>query len=211
MTVGLRVQKAAKIKVEILKASISLLGKNSFCDLYVDKICERVKISKVTFFKYFPQKDDILLYYLRVWCLDRAIELSKEKKEGLNGIYFLFDRLAETYIRTPGLILNLISYYTSLQRPPSPVPLRAVERAILYPTEPDIDDIEILTVPQLMENFLLEAVFKGEITSTGDTKDLSDLFTTMLYGSIVTAHLRQIQSVRLFLKRNLDSLVNGLR
>lgn len=211
MTIGLREQKAARIKVEILRSSVYLLGKNSFDDLYVDQICERVKISKVTFFKYFPQKDDILLYYLRSWCLDRAVELHREKKVGLKGIYFLFDRLSETYMRNPGLILNLISYYTSLQRPPSPVPLRPVERALLHPTEPDLDKIEILTIPQMMENFLLDAVFKQEITSTGDTKDLADLFVTMLYGSVITAHLRQIENVRLFLKRNVDSLLNGLR
>ena len=211
MMIGLREQKAAKIKVDILKSSIYLLGKNSFCDLYVDQICERVKISKVTFFKYFPQKDDILLYYLRSWCLDRAVELHNDKKEGLLGVYFLFDRLSETYMKSPGLILNLISYYTSHQRPPSPVPLRPVERALLHPTEPFLDRIEIRSIPQMMENFLLEAVFKREITSSGEIKDLADLFVTMLYGSIVTAHLRQIDNVKLFLRRNVESLLNGLR
>lgn len=211
MTIGLREQKAARIKVDILKSSVYLLGKNSFSDLYVDQICERVKISKVTFFKYFAQKDDILLYYLRSWCLDRAVELHKEKREGLKGIYFLFDRLAETYIQNPGLILNLISYYTNHQRPPAPVPLRSIERALLHPAEPELDKIDILSIPQMMENFLLEAVFRQEITTSGDTKDLADLFVTMLYGSIITSHLRQIDNVKLFLRRNVDSLLNGLR
>lgn len=209
--IGLREQKAAKIKVDILKASVYLLGKNSFADLYVDQICERVKISKVTFFKYFAQKDDILLYYLRSWCLDRAVELHHSKKEGLEGVYFLFDRLAETYVKNPGLILNLISYYTSHQRPPAPIPLKPVERALLHPTEPYLDKIDILSIPQMMENFLLEAVFKQEITGKANTKELADLFVTMLYGSIVTAHLRQIDNVKLFLRRNVNSLLNGLR
>lgn len=211
MAVGLREQKAAKLKVSILKSAVYLLGKNSFSDLYVDQICERVKISKVTFFKYFAQKDDILLYYLRSWCLDRAVELHHKKRVGLKGIYFLFDRMAETYMVNPGLILNLISYYTGHQRPPAPIPLKPVERALLHPSEPNLDHIEIMTIPQMMENFLLEAVFNQEITSTGDTKDLADLFVTMLYGSIVTSHLRQHDNVKQFLRKNVDSLLNGLR
>ncbi|MDH5475586.1 MAG: TetR/AcrR family transcriptional regulator, partial [Cyclobacteriaceae bacterium] len=60
--------KAARIKTKILEETKSLIGKGSFKDLYVAELCERVKISKVTLFKYFPQKEDILLYYQRIWC-----------------------------------------------------------------------------------------------------------------------------------------------
>ncbi|UII19747.1 TetR/AcrR family transcriptional regulator [Fulvivirga ligni] len=210
MEVGLRERKSAKIKLDILISSKQLVGKNSFEELFVDDICEKAGISKVTFFKYFPQKDDVLLYYLRIWCLDRAIDLHHNPKEGIAGIYFLFDKMAETIEKNPGLILNLISYFTSLKRPPSPFPLKPVEREILYPNEKDIKKIEILSIPQMMEKFLLEAIFKKEITTISDTADLANLFVSLMYGSIVRSHMAQIQPLKMFFRKNIDTLLRGL-
>ncbi|MBL6448922.1 TetR/AcrR family transcriptional regulator [Fulvivirga sp. 29W222] len=208
--VGVRAKKSARIKVDILIASTQLVGKKSFTELYVDDICDRVGISKVTFFKYFPQKDHILLYFLRTWCLDRAVELYHNPKEGIDGILYLFDKVADTFERNPGLMLSLVSYFTSLTRPPSPFPLKPVERRILYPNEIYLDKIQIMSIPQMMEKFLLEAIFKKQITLSSHTKELANLFITVLYGSIVTAHLEQISPIKVLFRRNIDNLLKGL-
>ncbi len=209
MEASIRETKSAKIKIDILKATLNLVGKKSFKDLYVDEICEKVNVSKVTFFKYFPQKEDILLYYIRVWCLDRAVELEKKNKEGLDGVHFLFDKMAISYDRNPGLILSLISYLTSLQRPPSPFPLKTVEREILHPSMVE-EKVEILSLQQMMEKFLLEAVFKSQITTRSDTKELAMVFMTLMYGSIVMAHLRQVSPINVLFKANINNLLKGL-
>ena len=91
---SLRKEKAARIKVQILDQMLKLIGKKSFDDLYIDDLCAKVKISKVTLFKYFPQKEDILLYFFRVWCLARLTDLAAKPREGLQAIYFLFDKLS---------------------------------------------------------------------------------------------------------------------
>ena len=62
---------------------MKLIGKKSFDDLYVDDICEKVKISKVILFKYFPTKEDILSYYFRIWCFWRLVEFKDKLWEGL--------------------------------------------------------------------------------------------------------------------------------
>uniref|UniRef100_UPI00404A89DD TetR/AcrR family transcriptional regulator n=1 Tax=Fulvivirga sp. TaxID=1931237 RepID=UPI00404A89DD len=210
MEASVRETKSAKIKIDILNATVSLVGKKSFKDLYVDEICEKVNVSKVTFFKYFPQKEDILLYYLRVWCLDRVVELDNQNREGLDGVRYLFDKMANAYERHPGLILSLISYLTSLQRPPAPFPLKTVEREILHPSLMMSDKVELLSLQQMMEKFLLEAVFKSQITTKSDTKELALVFMTLMYGSIVMAHLRQVSPINVLFKRNIDNLLKGL-
>ncbi len=85
---SLRKEKAARLKVHVLDQTLKLIGRKSFDDLFVDDICEKVKISKVTLFKYFPQKEDILLYFFRMWSLRRSVELVHKPKEGLAGIYY---------------------------------------------------------------------------------------------------------------------------
>lgn len=207
---SLRKEKAARLKLAVLEQTLKLIGKKPFDDLYVEDICEKVKISKVTLFKYFPVKEDILSYYFRVWCLRRVVELKEKPKEGLQGVYFLFDKLSEDAEQHPGIILGLIAYLANPKRPPKPFPVKAEEKKFLFPTMSDIQSIEIQSMDQMFEKFALEAVFKKEVTKTASTRDLTNLLNTIFYGSVVTAHTNQISPMKIFLRRNVELALKGL-
>lgn len=207
---SIRKEKAARLKIQILEHTLKLIGKKSFADLFVEEICARVKISKVTLFKYFPRKEDLLLYYFRLWCLARTVELREKKKDGLQGIYFLYDRIAEEYEQFPGMLLGLVGYLTDSRRPPKPYPVRREEKKLLYPNIADIQSLEILSVNQMLERFTLEAIMKREITRSSSTPDITNALTTTFYGSIVVSHINQQSPARLFFRRNLDSVLRGL-
>lgn len=113
---SLRKEKAARLKLSVLDHTIKLIGKKSFDDLYVEEICAKVKISKVTLFKYFPQKEDILLYYFRIWCLRRAVEFRDKPREGVAGITYLFDKLAEEWLWGPFFFPVVCDYIASCLR-----------------------------------------------------------------------------------------------
>ncbi|MFZ2907219.1 MAG: TetR/AcrR family transcriptional regulator [Cyclobacteriaceae bacterium] len=207
---NLRKEKAARLKIQILETTLKLIGKKPFEDLFVDDLCAKVKISKVTFFKYFPQKEDILLYYFRIWCLERAIEIKLKPREGLQGIYYLADKLSEECENHPGLMLSLIGYLTDLKRPPKPFTVRPEEKKLLFPDREEIHTVEILSLDQMLEKFTLEAIFKKEITKTSSTREVTNLFLTVLLGSVVTAHINQISPVKFFFRKNIDLLMRGL-
>lgn len=208
---SLRKEKAARLKLTVLEQVIRLIGKKSFDDLYVEEICDKVKISKVTLFKYFPQKEDILLYYFRVWLLKRAVELREKPKEGLAGIHFLFEKLSEECEMYPGIVLSLFGYLADLRRPPKPFPLKPEEKKLLFPDVKDILMVEIQSLDQLFEKFSLEAIFKKEITKTSSTRDLTNLLTSLFYGSVLTAHLLQSDQLKFFFKRNVELALKGLQ
>ncbi len=207
---SLRKEKAAKLKLLILENTLKMVGKKSFEDIFVDDICEKVKISKVTFFKYFPKKEDLLLYYFRVWCLERAVDQHEKKKEGLQGVNYLFDKLSDSCESYPGLMLSLIGYISDFRRPPKPFPLKVEEKQLLFPAIQDVNKIEILSIEQCIEQFTLEAIFKKEITKISSTKDIANLFMTLFYGSVITAHLNQLSPAKFYFRRNLDMVVKGL-
>ncbi len=207
---GLRKEKAARLKVQILEYTLKLIGKKPFEDLYVDDLCERVKISKVTFFKYFPQKEDLLLYYFRIWCLHRAVELKSKPKEGLQGIYYLSDKLSEACEQYPGLILSLVGYLADVKRSLKPFPVKAEEKIILYPNFKDIQTIEIQSLDQMLEKFTLEAIFKKEITKYAATREITSLLLTTLLGSIITSHMLQINQQKFYFRKNIEMLLRGL-
>jgi len=210
-TMSLRKEKAARLKLSVLDQTIKLIGKKSFDDVYVDEICAKTKISKVTLFKYFPQKEDILLYFFRVWCLHRAVELKDKPKEGVQGITYLFDKLSEDCEARPGMILRLFAYLADMKRLPKPFPVKVEEKKLLYPEMIDIHKIEIQSVDQMFEKFALEAIFKKEITKTTNTRDVTQILTTLFYGSVITAHINQLSQLRYFFRRNLELLLKGLQ
>lgn len=207
---GIRKEKAAKLKVQILDQTLKLIGKKSFDDLYVEELCDKVKISKVTFFKYFPQKEDVLLYYFRIWCLGRAVELKDKPKEGVQAMYHLFDKLSEECDTRPGLMLSLIGYLSDSRRPPKPFPVKMEEKRLLFPEHEDINAIEILSIDQMLEKFTLEAIFRKEITKTTSTRDITNLLTSIFLGSVTTAHINQINPIKMFFRKNLEMLLKGL-
>jgi AcrR family transcriptional regulator len=208
---SLRKEKAARLKLAILDEAHHLIGKKSFEDLYVDDICARVKISKVTFFKYFPQKEDVLLYHFRLWCLNRSVELKQNQRTGLAGIYYLVDKLADDMDQYPGILLSLIGYLADLKRPPKPFPVKPEEKAWLFPNIKSAEQLEIQSLEIMLESFVLEAIFKKEITRNTSTREITHLLSSAIYGAVITAHLMQQHPVKLYFRKNLDLVLKGLQ
>jgi AcrR family transcriptional regulator len=207
---SLRKEKAARLKVQVLEHTLKLVGKKAFDDIYVEDICEKVKISKVTFFKYFPQKEDVLLYHFRIWCLSRSVELKQKPKDGMQGVYYLLDKLSEECESHPGLMLSLIGYLADFKRPPKPFPVKPEEKKLLFPDVEDITSVEILSLDQMLEKFTLESLFRKEITKTSSTRDITNLFNAVFLGSIITGHVNQQHPLKIFFRRNLDNVMKGL-
>ena len=210
-SMSLRKEKAARLKLAVLEQTLKLIGKKAFDDLYVEDICQKVKISKVTLFKYFRTKEDILAYYFRIWCLRRAVELKEKPKEGVQAVLFLFDKLGEDTESHPGIILSLVAYLANPKRSPKPFPVKAEEKTLLYPAMTDVQSVEIQSIDQMFEKFALEAIFKKEITKATSTRDVTNLLSSVFYGSIVTAHLLQISPLKIFLKRHVELALKGLQ
>ena len=207
---SLRKEKAARLKVQVLEHTLKLVGKKAFDDIYVEDICEKVKISKVTFFKYFPQKEDLLLYHFRIWCLARCVELKQKPKDGMQGVYHLLDKLSEECESHPGLMLSLIGYLADFKRPPKPFPVKPEEKKLLFPEVEEITSVEILSLDQMLEKFTLEALFRKEITKTSSTRDITNLFSAVFLGSIITGHINQQHPLKIFFRRNLENVLKGL-
>ncbi len=207
---SLRKEKAARLKLAVLDQTLRLIGRRPFEDLFVEDICQRVKISKVTLFKYFPVKEDILAYHFRVWCLRRTVELRERPKEGLQGVIYLFDKLSEDFDQHPGIMLSLVGYLSSPKRPPKPFPLKAEEKKLLFPDVPDIQNVEIMSIEQLMEKCALEGVFKKEFTKTSNTRDITQQLMTLFFGSLVTLQMTQVNPTKPMLRRVVEFAVKGL-
>lgn len=211
MSTDTRLLKSAKLKLAILQAVIDLIDKRSYKELHIKEVCDRVRVSKVTLFKYFPQKEDILQYHMRVWAFHRAVELHQKSKKGIEGILYIVDKLAESYERRPGLTLGFIGQLANSSVFPKPFPVKLEERQLLYPKMDDIEEIKIQSLEQLLETYILDSIFHSEITKSSNTTDLTNLLISIIYGTVVSAHIHRIDSPRLYFRRNVEMVLNGLK
>ena len=211
IVVSTREQKSAQIKTSVYKAFATMVSKSSYVDVHVNHICNKVNISKVTFFKYFHQKEDVLRYFFRVWCLQRAIEYKQTPLSGRESINHLFEKMSDTYLKYPGVTSCFVNYISRFKVPLKPVNLTALEKKALFPKVQDVASIKIVSIQQMVENFVLEAIFNNEIGKSSDVKGIADLLLCLLFGTSFVSSIRNIGQPRMFYRRNLALIFDSLK
>lgn len=185
----LREIKKARSKIAIFKASFELIEKKSFKDVKLEEICEKAEVSKVTFFKFFPQKEDLLIYFMRLWLANRMIEFKLQPTRGIAAIRHLFRSVADNAGEKPGLMLSLIGYLSEVNMHPNMPVLSDAEIQILYPGKEELVDAEAPNLGELFHRFIEEAKEDGDISGSVPTDDLVKAMFTIFYGACLTAHL----------------------
>ena len=207
---SVREKKSAKLKLLILSTTQKALQHKNFSEIHVKDICQEVGISKVTFFRYFPQKEDVLLYILRIWAFKTAVQLNKENKSGLIAVSSIFEQLADLCEKLPSMMLHLIKYYAVTDIILKPISIKKAEKLLLFPHEENIMNFEILAFDKLLEKHLLEAIFKTEITRSSNVEDMVSMLLTTTYGSIIVSKLKQFP-LKGLLKKNVTSVLNSYK
>ena len=185
--ISLRERKKARIKHTILEVTLELIGHGTLDQLHVEEICKKAEISKVTFFKYFNRKEDILIYFMRVWCFHIAVEQAQSKLEGLKAIERIYKRAGD-YGNRPGIMLSLIGFIANLSAPPTPVELSEAERLLHYPDTVGVLELEILNLPQMVNLQIEEARKKGEIKKSLKVDEVRRALIAVFYGGALVAH-----------------------
>lgn len=198
-----RQKKAALLKLKIMEETMAQLEHKDFSQIHVLEICKQTKISKVTFFRYFPQKEDILLYILRMWLLELMVNSAKQPKKGKAAIVNLFNNLTRFCDKYPSLFPHILKHYAEADVAIKPINIKPAEKELRFPEVKDINSYELLSIDRLLERHLLEAVFHKEINKSSNVDEMVRLFQSMLYGSILVSKLKNFPLSQL-IKRNVD-------
>ncbi len=185
---GLRERKAARLKLQLVDLLTEELKSEAFQNINVETLCEKAMISKVTFYKYFPEKDDILRFFLSLWVYRFIIDCHILNKKGLAAIQFIFEEMANNMNDNPNLYGNMISLLTKKSKFSYVEELTLAERAMLYP-DTNLHTLDvILSIGQFLQNESAWAIKEGEITNAYSPEDLSLLFGSLLHGSCFLAY-----------------------
>ncbi|MEJ8543941.1 TetR/AcrR family transcriptional regulator [Brevibacillus borstelensis] len=192
-SIPLRDWKKAKTKQALLHACLELIGEKSFREVYVEEICKKAEISKVTFFKFFPQKEDLLVYYMRLWVTDRMLELADSSIRGLPALRFVFQKVDESAKRHPGIMLSLIGFLSEVKMHPCMPELTEAELHLYYPGREELAGSIVPRLDVLFRRCVEQAVADREIAADANVDELVIGMHTIFYGAYLTAHLCQSQ------------------
>lgn len=207
----LRERKRAKTKLAIMNAFIERLENTRFEDISIREICKSVDISEGTFFNYFPQKLDIINYYMNLTFLKTIWKAKKAAPQGkfLALINKIFENMAEE-INNPHIIYQLISLMMTLQERPKKIAIPNIEREIAFPNYAGINDIQLLPLDDFLRECLKEAVRNGELRKNIQIDDILVSLTTILSGTLLAVKFEAQKNGAYHYMRQLKILWKGL-
>ncbi|GED32140.1 TetR/AcrR family transcriptional regulator [Brevibacillus centrosporus] len=188
MKLSLREKKKAKTKLALLHASLNLIGERSFRQVPVEEICQQVDVSKVTFFKFFPQKEDVLIFFMSVWQAQCFLELVDAGKRGWEGVRHIYGKVAEDAREQPGIMLSLISFLSEQKMHPWVPKLTEAELSLLFP-ERDTHGVEEVTLDQIFKRCVKEIKEEKELVDQVTAEEAVELLFSIFYGAFLSAHL----------------------
>lgn len=173
MKFGLRERKYAQTKLAIVHVVVTHIESDrDFEDLSNKEICSRVDISDATFYNYFPQRNDIFKYILKLWEIGirwRAEQRCPDSK-GVNYLRMLTSRKHLCGISSVKVFAQMLSITAKEGIDLEVVPLSDAE---VYYAFPNMDGV--LDIPR--KSNLVDVYFEnleyaqkvGEISSDIDT------------------------------------------
>ncbi|MFP3389909.1 TetR/AcrR family transcriptional regulator [Brevibacillus sp. SIMBA_040] len=205
--ISLREKKKAKTKLALLEGCLELIGEGTFRRVLVEDICQHAEVSKVTFFKFFPQKEDLLTYFMSIWQAECFLELSSSSKRGLEAIRYIFAKVTEDGKKYPGIMLSLISFLSEQQMHPWVPTLSEAELYLLFPEEANRAAISEVSLYDIFKKSVAEAREDGHLSLRVSDEEAVILLFSMFYGAYLSAHLFRASDFMSFYEMHLKSLL----
>ena len=209
----LREKKFARVRLAILSVVLQLMKERSLAEISVREICEVVQVAPATFFNYFPSKEDVLVYYMRLWSIPVTLQCRAvaEQRTVLDAVVTVFDYTAREMEQYPRLMFEIIAYIAHATEPPHPSSLTRAERLLAFPDLPDAEDVEPQSIDELFTALLKQAVHAGELPSSLETEAVARLLKTIFYGVPLATRREGVLTIRRAYHEALDILLESWR
>lgn len=205
--ISLREIKKARTKLALYEAGMALMEDKMFHEVMLDDICRNAEVSRVTFFKFFPKKEDLLVYFMRVWLTERIIEIETEQKKGFAAVRHLLNMVAKQTEKMSGILPSLISFLAEMKMHPRLQELSEAEVRLLFPEHEEIGS-RTPDMHELFSRAMKEAQERGELKPEISVNTAVKVLFTIFYGSFLTAQQYASNDIIGFYELHLQLLEN---
>lgn len=203
--IPLRELKKAKNKIALYEAGVSLMKDRMFSQVMLEDICRSAEISKVTFFKFYQRKEDLLIYFMRIWLTERVIEIDTEGKKGFQAFRHLLSEVAKEHQVRPGMMPSLISFLAEQNMQPCMPELSPAEVSLLFPGHEEAGS-RSPNMYELFQQFMKEEEQTGRLNKALTLEQAVQICFTVFYGAFLTAQLYNSTEIGRFYETHLGLL-----
>lgn len=180
---SLREKKKALLRNALMEEMLLLLNSKELAEISVEELCERANTSKVTFFKYFSYKEQLLDYYICKWQYHQSYEIHCGNCHGAEGLRKVFQAVSDNPLGQK-IMISLIHYYSKLTEKPPVLELSPCEY-FLFHEKAYQEQVAPLNLGDIFLHYLSEI----EDIDSKDYKQMVQQLGALMYGVPIQNHI----------------------
>lgn len=209
----LRERKFAHTKLALLDAALARLPSKPFAEITVKDLCAEVEVSEPTFFNYFPTRNHLLVYFVELWSLAVQLQILRLGREAgaIRAVDLAFEITGREIGKRPQVMFEIISWKVLTPQTESWPEVTRAERLLRFPAAPEVLDLRVASVGDIVERHVRLARKRGELPSNVDVALARTCLVAMFYGIPLALGLEKHTSVVSTYRSALAQFWQGLR
>ncbi len=204
---SLRATKHARTKLAIMRVFMERLKRDRFESISIIKVCKDAEVAQGTFFNYFPEKIDVLAYYLRLTMAKMIWAAERNSVAGrcLAKIETVFAQVSKEW-ENSNLSCQILSVLLGQTERPRWVEISAAEKRLAFPRCEGIEDTPDECFGEWLKKCVSSAIKNGEIPRGTDEADILISLTTIMFGTFLAVRFHGCGRREYHYKRQLHIL-----
>jgi len=193
----LREKKHARTKIALMNAFMERLQKARFEDISIKEVCQSVEVSEGTFFNYFPEKIDVITYYVNLMTMKVIWKAQKKAPKGkyIALINAFFEEQADEFAKI-NIKYELISIIVVQHEKPKKAAIPDVEKHLFFPDLAGIEDISPLLIDEFFRECLEKAMKNGELPRSVNIDNALVSLLTIMVGTMIAVKFSDIKNIK---------------
>ena len=194
---SLREVKHARTKIALMNAFIERLRNSRFEDISIKDVCKNAEISEGTFFNYFPEKIDVITYYVNLMTMELIWKARQKAAKGrsIALLNAFFETLADDLIKI-NIKYELISIMIVQHERPKKAAISDIEKHLVFPDLAGIEDISPLLIDEFFRECMEGALKNGELPGSVNIDDALVSLITIMVGTMIAIKFSNIKNIK---------------
>ena len=202
---SLREVKHARTKITLMSAFVERLRNSRFEDISIKDVCQSAEISEGTFFNYFPEKIDVITYYVNLMTMELIWKARQKAAKGrsIALLNAFFETLADDLIKI-NIKYELISIMIVQHERPKKAVIPDIEKHLFFPDLAGIEDIPPLLIDEFFRECMEGALKNGELPGSVNIDDALVSLITIMVGTMIAIKFADTKDIKHHYRRQLQ-------
>jgi len=204
---SLREKKHARTKIALMSAFMTRLRNSRFEDISIRDVCKNAEVSEGTFFNYFPEKIDVITYYVNLMTIKLVWNAQQKSPKGkyITLVNAFFEELADEFAKI-NIKYEIISIIVVQHEKPKKSVIPDIEKHLFFPNLDGIEDIAPLFMDEFLKKCLEGALKTGELPENVNIDNALVSLLTIMVGTMIAIKFNNVKNIKYQYLRQLQIL-----